>query len=51
MAAKAVSTSDGDKFVNIDKMPLKASNNLGGNIEAHLINSVQDLKEEDSDSG
>jgi hypothetical protein len=37
---KAISTTDGEKLVNIDKMPIKMSQNPSGNIESHLLSAV-----------
>jgi hypothetical protein len=39
---KSISTTDGEKLVNIDKMPVMMSQNHSGNIESHLLSAVQE---------
>lgn len=46
MMSKRIVTSslqdNGDKYMNIDTMPIKSSSNVAGNMEAHLLSAVQD---------
>ena len=37
---KTISTTDGEKKITIDKMPIKMSQNPSANIEAHLLSAV-----------
>lgn len=47
ITVKNIETSDGNKQINIDKMPWKDAKSTAANIEAHLLHAVENPGDDD----